>query len=88
LCKGFGFITCGDEKTYKKILNFKGKHKVLGRQVDVNIAYNFNEIPDKQTETLKKKKIFVGAISNGTNNGKSNLTFQNPLKNILRNLAK
>lgn len=66
LCKGYGFVTCGNEVTFRRIMD-QEEHKINGRIIDCNIACKKESAPEK-IKNLKKKKIFVGGLTPQTNN--------------------
>lgn len=64
--KGFGFITCSDASTYKKIL--AQVHVIDGKKVDCNAAYKKNHDADSHSSFLRR--LFVGGLGNAINDGK------------------
>lgn len=73
LCKGYGFITCDDSTTFRRIMKQR-EHRINGRIIDCNIACKKTDAPES-IKNLKKKKIFVGGLSHGTLNGEFSLEF-------------
>lgn len=70
LCKGYGFLTCGNDLTFKRIMQQK-EHRINGRIIDCNIACKKCNAP-KEIQDLKKRKVFVGGLTHDTNNSKAN----------------
>lgn len=70
--KGYGFIHCGNEITFERII--RTEHFVRGRKLDCNIACKKVDAPHEIREKIRKK-IFVGGLSKNSTRGRS-LSYQ------------
>ena len=65
ISKGFGFVSCGDKPTFKKILG--EQHSIDGKKIDCNIA--FRKRSSNQFGNNENRKVFIGGINNQLKNG-------------------
>lgn len=61
-CRGFAIVTCADEGTFSRILNYN-KHIVLGRIVECKRFFRNKEKLNSYYDKLKKRKLFVRGLS-------------------------
>lgn len=69
LCKGYGFVNCGNARVYKRIMA-KKKHIIDGRVIDCNLACKKENAPER-IKNVKKRKLFVGGLTHDTTNGRN-----------------
>ena len=66
--KGYGFITCEDQRTFARILETKG-HSLCGRVVEVTKAVGRSN--ENGNEASKgQRRLFVGGLSSKTTRGR------------------
>jgi RNA recognition motif-containing protein len=68
LSKGFGFITCGDKKTFNRIIEFR-QHIIGERIVDVNYACGGDFVP-LAVINMKRRKVYIKDLPLEVNKGK------------------